>query len=91
MDAFRQVGSIAVGGYIPSLAVVNLFGNTADVETDEITAIEYEKTADVKTTVTGKGNLESIGTLPVIFNYRSNVRYSLDWTDPATATTLAEK
>ena len=64
---------------------------TADVETDEITAIEYEKTADVKTTVTGKGNLESIGTLPVIFNYRSNVRYSLDWTDPATATTLAEK
>ena len=64
---------------------------TANVETDEITAIEYIKTIDVSTTVTGEGELSSIGTVPVNFNYRSSVKYDIDHSDPATATTLAEK
>ncbi len=64
---------------------------TANVETDEVTAIEYVKSMDVETAVTGAGNLASIGTVPVVFNYSNNIKYSIDRTDPATATTLAEK
>ncbi len=64
---------------------------TANVETDAITAIEYIKTIDVSTTVTGEGELSGIGTVPVNFNYRSSVKYDIDHADPATATTLAEK
>lgn len=63
---------------------------TADVETDEVMTIEYIKTIDVETTVTGNGNLADIGSVPVIFNYRNNVKYSIDRTDPSTSTTLAE-
>ena len=62
----------------------------ANVETDEIYSIEYVKTADVKTTVTGQGKLADIGTVPVIFNYSDTIGYSIDRTDPSTSTTLAE-
>ena len=55
----------------------------ADLETDEITSIEYIKNADVKTSVTGTGNLSDIGTVPVQFRYRDSVTYSLDRTDPS--------
>ena len=55
----------------------------ADVETDEITSIEYIKNINVKTSVTGEGKLESIGTVPVQLCYRDSVRYSIDRTDPA--------
>lgn len=64
---------------------------TANVETDEITAIEYVKSIDVESNVTGEGTLADIGTVPVIFNYTNNIKYSIDQSDPATATTLAEK
>jgi len=63
----------------------------ADVETDEVYSIEYVKTIDVETTVTGKGKLSDIGEVPVIFNYSNNISYSIDRTDPSTSTTLAEK
>lgn len=63
----------------------------ADVTTDEITEVEYIKTIDVSSAVTGTGKLESIGTVPVIFNYSNSVKYSIDRSDPATSTTLAEK
>lgn len=62
----------------------------ANVETDEITAIEYVKTMDVSTAVTGLGKLENIGKVPVIFNYQNTVKYSIDRTDPNTTTTAAE-
>ena len=55
----------------------------ADVETDEITSIEYIKNINVKTSVTGEGKLESIGTVPVQLCYRDSVSYSIDRTDPA--------
>lgn len=63
---------------------------TADIETDEVIRVEYIKTADVKTSVTGEGKLESIGTVPVIFNYSSSVTYSIDRTNPEDET-LAER
>lgn len=63
----------------------------ADVETDEVYSIEYVKTVDVETSVTGQGKLSDIGTVPVIFNYSNTISYSIDRTDPATSTTLAEK
>ncbi len=55
----------------------------ADLETDEITSIEYIKNIDVKTSVTGTGSLSDIGTVPVQFRYRDSVSYSLDRTDPS--------
>ena len=64
---------------------------TADVTTDEVIAIEYIKSMDVNTTVTGQGKLADIGVVPVVFNYSNTIRYNIDRTDPATSTTLAEK
>ncbi len=55
----------------------------ADVETDEITYIEYIKNIDVKTSVTGVGKLSDIGTVPVQFRYRDSVSYSVDRADPS--------
>lgn len=64
---------------------------TALVETDEVVSIEYEKNIDVKTEVTGQGSLENIGTVPVTFRYQNTVKYTIDRTNPAEETTLAEK
>ncbi len=61
-----------------------------NIETDEVTSAEFIKTMDVNTTVTGKGKLESIGTVPVLFNLRVADKYTFDYADPATSTTLAE-
>ncbi len=55
----------------------------ADLETDEITSIEYIKNIDVKTSVTGADKLADIGTVPVTFRYRDSVTYSVDRTDPS--------
>ena len=62
----------------------------ADVETDEITSIEYIKNINVKTAVTGVGKLESIGNVPVQLCYRDSVRYSIDRTDPEAPTTMPQ-
>ena len=60
----------------------------ADVETDEITSIEYIKNIDVKTSVTGNGKLENIGKVPVQLRYRDSVTYSVDMSDPSEPTTI---
>lgn len=62
----------------------------ADVETDEITSVEYIKNINVKSAVTGVGNLESIGNVPVQLCYRDSVRYSIDRTDPSAPTTMPQ-
>ncbi len=56
----------------------------ANVETDEVTSIEYVKVIDVKTEVTGEGSLADMGTVPVQFRYRNAIRYTIDRTDPST-------
>ncbi len=63
---------------------------TADVQTDEVLTIEYIKNIDVATEVTFNGTLADVGVVPVNFRYSSNVRYSLDRTNPAETTTMAE-
>ena len=55
---------------------------TADLTTDEVTAIEYEKNIDVKTTVTGNGTLADLGTADLQFRYHNTVKYELDRTAP---------
>ncbi len=64
---------------------------TANIETDEIIAIEYVKSADVSTKFIGVGSLAEVGEVPVLFNYRNTITYTIDRTDPATLTTLAER
>lgn len=61
----------------------------ANIETDEVTSIEYVKVIDVKTEVTGEGSLANIGTVPVQFRYRNAIKYTIDRTDPST-TAVAE-
>ncbi len=56
----------------------------ANVETDEVTSIEYVKVIDVATEVTGAGSLADMGTVPVQFRYRNAVRYTIDRTNPET-------
>lgn len=58
---------------------------TANVETDEVLSIEYIKNINVKTEVTGTGTLADMGTVPVTFNYRNAVKYSIDRTAPEAA------
>ncbi len=62
---------------------------TVNIETDEVTQIRYEKSADVSTKVTGTGTLESIGEQTVRFMFYSTTTYNLDYTDPD-ATAIAE-
>lgn len=64
---------------------------TANIETDEVIAIEYVKSADVSTKFIGVGSLAEVGEVPVVFNYRNTITYTIDRTDPATLTTLAER
>ena len=64
---------------------------TANIETDEVIAIEYVKSADVSTKFIGVGSLADVGEVPVVFNYRNTITYTIDRTDPATLTTLAER
>ena len=58
---------------------------TANVETDEIHAIEYVKNIDVATEITGQGSLAEMGTVPVNFRYSNTVKYTIDRTNPAEA------
>ncbi|MCR5149894.1 MAG: hypothetical protein K6B52_01555 [Clostridiales bacterium] len=61
---------------------------TTNVETDEVTAIEYIKNIDVKINVTGEGKMSEISTVPVQFRLTNTVSYSLNHEEP---TTLADK
>ena len=61
----------------------------ANVETDEVTSIEYVKVIDVATEVTGEGSLADMGTVPVQFRYTNAVKYTIDRTNPET-TAVAE-
>lgn len=53
---------------------------TANTETDEVIALEYIKSVDVKSKITGTGSLFEMGTVPVIFNYQNKVEYTIDRT-----------
>ena len=55
---------------------------TVNIETDEITAIEYIKRIDVATSVVGAGTLAGLAETPVNFRYESFLKYELDRTDP---------
>ncbi len=51
---------------------------TTNVKTDAVLSIEYVKRVDIDTEVTGKGTLESVGTLPVCFRYENRLKYEFD-------------
>lgn len=55
---------------------------TVNIETDEITAIEYIKRINVSTSVVGAGTLAGLEETPVNFCYESFLKYTLDRTDP---------
>jgi hypothetical protein len=62
----------------------------ANIETDEVTSIEYVKVIDVATEVTGAGSLADMGTVPVQFRYSNTITYTLDRTAPEIETAIAE-
>ena len=55
---------------------------TVNLETDEITAIEYIKRINVSTAVVGAGTLAGLAETPVNFCYESFLKYELDRVDP---------
>ncbi len=55
---------------------------TVNIETDEITAIEYIKRVNVSTSVVGAGTLAGLEETPVNFCYESFLKYNLDRNDP---------
>lgn len=52
--------------------------------TDSLVKLELSRDVRVETEVTGQGTLESVGTVPLAFNYNSTANYDLDWDNPAT-------
>lgn len=58
---------------------------TINLETDEITAIEYIKRADITTNVIGQGTLAGMKETPVTFCLESFLKYEIDRNDPADA------
>lgn len=63
---------------------------TVNIETDEITAIEYIKRINVSTSVVGAGTLAGLEETPVKFCYESFLKYNLDRTDPNAPVAEAE-
>ena len=59
-----------------------------NIETDEVTEIKYEKSADVTAEVTGKGTLESVGTSDLTFRFNACETFTFDYTNPEEAETL---
>ncbi len=55
-----------------------------DKATDHILKLWLSRDVAVETEVTGQGTLESIGTVPLKFNYSSTAYYELDWDNPET-------
>lgn len=52
--------------------------------TDHLVKLELSRDVRVETEITGQGTLESVGTVPLAFNYNSTANYDLDWDNPAT-------
>jgi hypothetical protein len=63
---------------------------TVNIETDEITAIEYIKRINVTTSVVGAGTLAGLEETPVNFCYESFLKYELDRNDPNAPVTEAQ-
>ena len=59
-----------------------------NIETDEVTQIRYQKTADVTVPVTGAGSLESVGEQTVNFSTHPEIIYDFDYNDPNEPTEL---
>lgn len=55
-----------------------------DKTSDHLVRLELRRDARIETEVTGQGTLESVGTVPLAFNYDSTEKYELDWNNPAT-------
>lgn len=58
---------------------------TINLETDEITAIEYIKRANISTKVVGVGTMANLKETPLTFCYESFLKYEIDRNDPAAA------
>lgn len=55
-----------------------------DKTTDHIVKLELAREVSVTTEITGHGTLESVGTVPISFDYNSTANYDLDWDNPDT-------
>ena len=55
-----------------------------DKTTDHIIKLELSRDVRVETEITGHGTLESVGTVPMSFNYNSTAHYDLNWDNPET-------
>ena len=55
-----------------------------DKATDHIIKLELSRDVRVETEITGHGTLESVGTVPMSFNYNSTAHYDLNWDNPET-------
>lgn len=55
-----------------------------DKTSDHLVKLELRRDARIETEVTGHGTLESVGTVPLSFNYDSTEKYELDWDNPDT-------
>lgn len=55
-----------------------------DKTTDHIIKLELSRDIRVETEVTGHGTLESVGTVPMSFDYNSTAHYDLNWDNPET-------
>ena len=55
-----------------------------DKTSDHLVKLELRRDARIETEVTGHGTLESVGTVPLSFNYNSTEKYELDWDNPET-------
>lgn len=58
---------------------------TINLETDEITAIEYIKRANISTEVVGVGTMAGLKETPINFCYESFLKYEIDRNNPADA------
>lgn len=58
---------------------------TINLETDEITAIEYIKRANVTAKVVGAGTMANLKETPITICYESFLKYEIDRNDPAAA------
>jgi len=56
-----------------------------DKTSDHLVKLELRRDARIETEVTGHGTLESVGTVPLSFDYNSTEKYELDWNNPDTA------
>ena len=59
---------------------------TAEINktTDHLVKLWLSRDVNVETEVTGQGTLESVGTVPLKFLYKSTSYNELDWDNPAT-------